>query len=37
MADYRYNIKTDLKNLGWNGVVWPTFIWLRIVTGGKFL
>jgi hypothetical protein len=31
------NIKKDLREIGWDGVVWIGFIWLRIGTSGGLL
>jgi hypothetical protein len=28
------NIKIDLREIGWDGVVWTGLIWLRIGTNG---
>jgi hypothetical protein len=32
-----YNIKIDLKEIGWDGMVWSGSIWLRIGTSGGLL
>jgi hypothetical protein len=32
-----YNIEMDLKALGWEGLDWIGFIWLRIQTSGRIL
>jgi hypothetical protein len=31
------NIKMDLREMGWDGMVWTGSIWLRIGTSGRFL
>jgi hypothetical protein len=31
------NIKMDLSEIGWGGVVWTGLIWFRIGTGGGLL
>jgi hypothetical protein len=31
------NIKMDLREIGWGGVEWIGFIWLRIGTSGGLL
>jgi hypothetical protein len=31
------NIKMDLREIGWDGVVWIGFIWRRIGTSGGLL
>jgi hypothetical protein len=31
------NIKMDLREIGWGGVVWTGSIWLRIGTSGGLL
>jgi hypothetical protein len=31
------NIKMDLREIGWDGMVWIGYIWLRIGTGGGHL
>jgi hypothetical protein len=31
------NIKMDLREIGWNGMVWTGSIWLRIGTSGGLL
>jgi hypothetical protein len=31
------NIKIDLREIGWDGVVWTGSIWLRIETSGGLL
>jgi hypothetical protein len=31
------NIKMDLREIEWDGMVWTGSIWLRIGTGGRFL
>jgi hypothetical protein len=31
------NIKMDLREIAWDGVVWIGLIWLRIGTSGGFL
>jgi hypothetical protein len=31
------NIKTDLREIGWDGVVWTGSNWLRIGTSGGLL
>jgi hypothetical protein len=31
------NIKMDLREIGWDGMVWIGLIWLRIGTGGGLL
>jgi hypothetical protein len=31
------NIKMDLREIGWDGVVWIAFIWLRIGTNRGLL
>jgi hypothetical protein len=31
------NIKMDLREIGWDGMVWTGSIWLRIDTSGGLL
>jgi hypothetical protein len=31
------NIKMDLREIGWDGVLWIGLIWLRIGTSGELL
>jgi hypothetical protein len=31
------NIKIDLREIGWDGVIWIGLIWLRIGTSGGLL
>jgi hypothetical protein len=31
------NIKMDLVEVGWGGVIWTGLVWLRIGTGGELL
>jgi hypothetical protein len=31
------NIRMDLGEVGWGGVIWTGFVWLRIRTGGELL
>jgi hypothetical protein len=31
------NIKIDLREIGWDGMVWIGSIWLKIRTSGGFL
>jgi hypothetical protein len=31
------NIKMDLREIGWDGIVWIRLIWLRIETSGDLL
>jgi hypothetical protein len=31
------NIKMDLREIGWDGMVWTGLIWLRIGTSGGLL
>jgi hypothetical protein len=31
------NIKMDLGEVGWGGVVWTGLVWLMIGTGGRLL
>jgi hypothetical protein len=31
------NIKMDLREIGWDGMVWIGLIWFRIRTSGGFL
>jgi hypothetical protein len=31
------NIKMDLREIGWDGMVWTGLNWLRIVTSGGLL
>jgi hypothetical protein len=31
------NIKIDLREIGWDGMVWTGSIWLRILTSGGLL
>jgi hypothetical protein len=32
-----YNIKMDLREIGWDSMVWIGLIWLRIGTSGELL
>jgi hypothetical protein len=31
------NVKMDLKEIGWDGMVWIGLVWLRIGTSGELL
>jgi hypothetical protein len=31
------NIKLDLREIGWDGMVWAGLIWLKIGTSGRLL
>jgi hypothetical protein len=31
------NIKMDLRQIGWDGMIWIALIWLRIGTSGRLL
>jgi hypothetical protein len=31
------NIKTDLREIGWDGMVWSGLVWLRVGTSGGYL
>jgi hypothetical protein len=31
------NIRMDLGEVGWDGMVWTGLVWLRIETGGELL
>jgi hypothetical protein len=32
---WTYNIRMDLVEVGWGGVIWTGLVWLRIGTGGE--